>query len=495
MILGVSADAEMSTINQVAKRSLMELRLGSEEDPAGVRLVEKALETLQDPVERFHWGFFWPELTVAEAGRFCTDPVLSTLADDQCQDAAAAYELIADRESIHVWSHNVGVLALLHAVAATEAAQVGTPDDIEDDLECVHIWQHAFQYLKIAIESDEFWMRQKLRAKALGDARLDSARVEEIRNGLLAEILAPTGSVITIALLDGHSKVASVYVDLLRTSEFDEKFIEKTLSSVYKPLADRVERHVKLLEEKLEELEKQPSFERDYQKLLDTFKVKVMHDLNVMIEVGDLPGYAEEHARDTAAEFLRSLSIASWNKTEKATVSKPAIRLALRFADAESLKSKVKEDFSDFKRLELERDSYEKIIPLRESFTEALEQGNFREAISLIDRMSALTKSADDRAALSIMRKRVSSAFATVLFNKAVGKANARDLDGARRLLDEALKYEKNPSERIIIQSTLSKLSQLSQQGTGCLSSFLLISSVAAMICFVVGVMIYVNIK
>lgn len=157
MILGVSADAEISTIEKVAQRSLMELRLGNEEDPAAIRRIGKALETLQDPFQRFHWGLFWPELSANEAEKFRTDPVLSTLADDQCQDTAAAYELIAERESIYVWSHNVGVLELLHAVAATKAAQKDTPDDMKDDLECIHIWQHAFQYLKLVIESDEFW--------------------------------------------------------------------------------------------------------------------------------------------------------------------------------------------------------------------------------------------------------------------------------------------------------------------------------------------------
>ena len=40
MILGVSADAEMREIKQVAQRLLMELRLSGEEDTPAVRRVE-----------------------------------------------------------------------------------------------------------------------------------------------------------------------------------------------------------------------------------------------------------------------------------------------------------------------------------------------------------------------------------------------------------------------------------------------------------------------
>jgi len=59
MILGVFGDAEMSEIKQVAQRSLMELRLDGEEKSEAARRIEKALETLQDPVQRFHWGLCW----------------------------------------------------------------------------------------------------------------------------------------------------------------------------------------------------------------------------------------------------------------------------------------------------------------------------------------------------------------------------------------------------------------------------------------------------
>lgn len=488
MIIGVSADAEMSTIKQVAQRSLMELRLGGEEDPAAVRRIENALETLQDPVQRFHWGLFWPELTAGEAERFRTDPVLSTLADDQCQDGAAAYERISESDSIDVRSHNIGVLALLQAVATTEVAQKGTPDDIEDDLECVRIWQEAFQHLRLVIGSDKFWMRQKLRAKALGDARLNGARVTEFRSGLVAEILAPTGGVITTALLDGHAKVAKAYVDLLRTSGFDDEVIEERLSSVYKPLADRVERNIKLLEERSEEIAEQAD-EEEFQELLDSFKAAAWHDLEVMLAVGDLPGYAEEHARDTAAEFLRSLAIKSANQTDKTKVATEAIQLAMKFADAASLKSTVQEDLSDLTILKRHTAEFEKLQSLREDFERAVEGNHLSTALAVLNKMIAAT-SVEGQPSLKAVRKKVLSALATQRFNRAIEAANSRDFATAHLLLKQALAQETDAHERRIIVAAQQKIPQPT---TGCLVFFLLLLGVAVL-GGTVGGMLYANI-
>ena len=476
MILGVSADAEMHEIKQVAQRSLMELRLGGADDTTAIRRIENALETLQDPVERFQWGLFWPELTAGEAESFRTDPVLSTLADNQCHDAAAAYERISESDSIEVRSHNIGVLALLRAVAATEEAQKGTPDDIEDDLECVQIWHEAFRHFRLVIGSDKFWMRQKLRAKALGDARLDGTRIAEIRNGLLAEILSPTGDVITTALLDGHTEVAKAYVDLLRTSDFEEAFIEKTLSNVYKPLADRVERGINSLEERLKGAQEQDE-EGVFQEVLEAFKTGALHDLNVMLAVGDLPGYAEEHARDTAAEFLRSLAIASWNKAGEANVSNEALQLAIRFADADSLKSRVRDDFSTFTRLAKQRTHFKKLRPLYDSLQRVLDRGRKKEALDIIDKMIAAS-SGEELANLKRLRKTVSSSIATDLYNWAIQRAKSQKFQAAHELLEEALEYETDSGERLLIEIAQG---QIPKSSTGCLASLLVLLAVAVL--------------
>jgi len=375
LVLGVSADAEMSEIKQVAQRSLMELRLDGEEKSEAARRIEMALETLQDPVQRFHWGLFWPELTPRETLRFRKDPILSTLAQNPLQNAHKVYQEIAESPSSDIRSHNAGVLALLRAVAMTEQAQKGTPDDTEDDIACASIWKHAFQCLQGAAGSQQFWVRQQLRAKELHDPRLNPELVAKIREGFLGEAIAPVGTVITTALLAGHADVATVYVDLLRQSDFAKQYIEDTLSNVYKPLADRVEQNITQLEERLEQIKTTSPSDSTIVDLLNSFKAQVLPDLNVMLKVGDLPGYAEEHARDTAAEFLRSLAIMSWNTTGKSALTNETLKLAERFADADSIISRVREDQAQIKRIESEEHEHDLELNIRSDSIVITESG------------------------------------------------------------------------------------------------------------------------
>lgn len=488
LTLGVSADAEMSEIRQIAKRLLMEVRLSGNEDPMAVRRIEDALEVLQDPVHRFQWGLFWPELGNAEVERFRSDPVLSSLEVDPTQDGADAYMKIADSESIVVRSHNLGALMLLQAVAATEEAQKGTPDDIADDLECLPIWEKAFRYFKVAIGSDEFWMRQKLRAKLLGDARLDSRRVEEIREGLKSELLGPVGEVIRTALLDGHATVATIYVKLVRNSGFGDDLIEEILSKVYKPLADRVERNIKHLEETLESIGEDECDEEVFTGLLREFSESTSNDLNVMIKVGDLPGYAEEHARDIAAEFLRNLSVKAWNCTGKSGVARKAIQASIRIADAESIKSRVKKDLDALKEIEAQRASAEKLRPLHNRLEVALDAERFEEALSIIEKLIQASPE-EDRKSLKVLRKRLSSRVATDLFNQAVQCANAQKFTMAQRLLDKALSFETDPNEKAIILRARAQIPS-SDATTGCVVT-LMAFAMAAALAIVSGATLY----
>ena len=391
MLVGVSADAEIKHIRQIAQRSLMELRLGGDADSAVARRIEKAVEAFQDPAQRFHWGLFWPELTDGEASQFRSDPVLSTIATDPMQDGAAAYERISECESPDVWSHNIGVLALIRAVAATENAQTETPDDIEDDLACIPIWRQAFEHLGPMLASDEFWMRKKLWARSLDDARLDESRVGEMRAGFLAEILAPTGNVITTALLDGHATVAKAYVDLLRNSAFDMDRIEETLSRVYKPLSDRVERVITRLRGELADVGEEVNNGRVFRELLANFEAEALADLDVMLAVGDLPGYAEEHARDASAQFLRDLAVQSWNQTQETVVSKKALTLAERFADADSIQQKARHDLSTIGRIDRENAKARRIEALLEELKQAKEGGNTAAELRVLDKLLVLT--------------------------------------------------------------------------------------------------------
>lgn len=393
LIIGASADAEMLEIRQVAQRRMMEHRLDDGENSPAARRIETALEQLQDPVQRFTWGLYWPELTSEEAERFREDAVLSTLGDDPLQNAAAAFERIAADVPVDIRNHNLGVLSLLQAIAATEEAQKGTPDDISDDLACCEIWERAFRYLLPIVSADAFWMRKKLWAKDLSDKRLNAARLQEIRESYVTDLLAPTGAVITTALLDGHAKVAKAYVNLMMDSGFDEEVVDITLSRVYKPLADRVERAVNDLQQDLDEASGDAA-ESTYAALLARFEEMALPDLEVMLSVGDLPGYAEEHARDTSAEFLRSVSIESWNATSRGAVAERALKLADRIADSQAIRGKLNADLKTIKQLREENALNAKLEPLYKKLEGALGRDDHDLAATLIGRIIDATPQA-----------------------------------------------------------------------------------------------------
>lgn len=446
LTVGVSADAEMQDIRKVAQRLMMEHRLEGGPNAPLARRIETALEQLQDPVERFHWGLYWPELTSEEAEQFRADPILSTLGEDPLQDAASAYERIAADVSPDIRSHNLGVLSLLQAIAATEEAQKGTPDDITDDLECAAIWERAFEHLLPIVTADAFWMRKKLWARELGDKRLNEARLADIRKNYIPELLAPTGAVISTALLDGHAQVAKTYVDVIRSSGFEDDAVEETLSRVYKPLADRIERVVARLGQQLEST----GDAADYEQLLAEFEREALADLEVMIAVGDLPGYAEEHARDTSAEFLRSLAIASWNQTSEGPTSEKAIAIASRIADSASIRSKLSEDRETIRGLLKEREVSERLAPRFDQLKRLLDARRFKEALPVISELQRAT-SGDESRNMAQLHATISNNVAIGLFNQAGEAAKRRKFSEVHALLDEALVYVTNLKDRLTI--------------------------------------------
>lgn len=365
LVLAVSSDASMAEIKKVSDRTLMEMRLHGEESSPRARAIERAMEELRDPLKRFKWGLFWPELSPSESEPFRLNPILSQFGEDPGQPAAEEYKKLCSTDSRIVKSHNLGSLKLIEAVAKTREAQLGTPDDISDDLACSRLWEEAFGHLTIVVESEEFWMRQKMRAKSIDDPRLDDTYIQMCRQNYLSEVLEHVGKVIQTALLDGHAKVASAYVDTLWKTDFDDSFIDSTLSNVYKPLADRIEQNIESISDKLNRLKKNSSHIGDFKKLLMEFEAEVHSDLSVMLEVGDLPGYAEEHARDTAAEFLRSLGVASWNATGESEVAKETSRLAEKFADSDALRSRVREDQSTIQQIENSANVHDLVLEIR----------------------------------------------------------------------------------------------------------------------------------
>lgn len=440
LAFGVSADADLAEIRKVAQRQIMEHRLDGGANSPAARRIETALEQLQDPVERFHWGLYWPELTKEEVESFRADPILSTLADNPTQDGATAYDRLAAHTHSDIHAHNLGVLSLLQAIAATEAAQKSTPDDTSDDIACAQLWKRAFQHLLPIASSESFWLRKKLWARELGDKRLNDAKLASIRESYIPELLAPIGSVITAALLAGHSSVAKVYVNIFRTSGFADTFVDATLSTVYKPLADRIERTVQGLKTQLQDVAKTVTSEHVFAQLLASFECDAMKDIEAMLAVGDLPGYAEEHARDTAAQFLRELSVSSWNRGNHSALAERTIALATRIADSASIRTQLNEDKATIAKLVQERQEEQRLAPRFAQLKQLLDAKKWQEALPVISELQAAT-SGTERQKMAKLHFTISNNLAGEYFKRAAEALKSRSFAEAHRNIDEALRY------------------------------------------------------
>ena len=348
LILGVSATAEMGVIQKVGKEVAMRARLGGG-DEAKVHRVESAIEQLKDPVKRFRWGVLWLQMSDDDSAKYRADPVLSSFAMDATQDAATAFEKLIHDQPPELANHNIGLLSLIQAEAATEKAQGDTPDDVEDDIECVPLWERAFKHLAESFASEKFWMRQRMFAKTLADPRLTTDVVTRVQEDTARLVLRLPSKVIQTALLRQHAGVASAFVGVINESGFNKDTVESLLSEIYKPLADRVEHNVEKLSGRLQS--QSGKSRSPYEKILADFKREVLPDLRVMLKVGDLPGYAEEHARDTSAQFLRLCAIRAWNEAEAIDLSEDALAIAKEVVDSDALTTKLAKDEADFAEL------------------------------------------------------------------------------------------------------------------------------------------------
>ena len=455
LVLGVSATAEMGVIQKVGKEVAMRAKLGGG-DEAKVHRVESAIEQLKDPVNRFRWGVLWLQMSDDDSAKYRADPVLSSFAMDATQDAATAFGKLIHDQPPELANHNIGLLSLIQAEAATEKAQGDTPDDVEDDIECVPLWNRAFKHLAESFASEKFWMRQRMFAKTLADPRLTTDVVARVQEDTAKLVLRLPSKVIQTALLRQQAGVASAFVGVINDSGFNKDTVESLLSEIYKPLADRVEHNVEKLSGRLKS--QSGKSQSPYEKILADFKREVLPDLRVMLNVGDLPGYAEEHARDTSAEFLRSFGIKAWNECEAIELSERALEYATEVADSDALKQKLADDVTQIAELS-------EMKPVNDAMNRAgaaIERDDYENAIGILReaRNAAHPHSPAARQQLDALVDRVSADYSTKLFNEAMRLLVIGLDEKALQRLKKALEYETVMSDRAVIQNAIDSISK-----------------------------------
>lgn len=468
-VLVLSADATGIEIRGAINAATMRVKLSGETGNCpGIRRLEDAAERLRDPIKRFEHGLFWPALSVDELAQWRADPKLRNLTTAACTDAVDRYLAFAKPEQVDVRAHNLAVLYLGQAIACDIAAiDAGT---VAPTIQSADFWKKSLQHWAMVLHSDAFWERMRRRCDELADPRLNSRYLSECRRNMPVRAMKACEELATDRLLDGDPDGALSYIHLLRECPFEDDDRDACLQEIYKPLTDRIEHRVLELQEMLTAVNQMATLGNsghiaaDYTTVLESFRERVQPLLDVVMKVGDLPGYAEEHARDRAAELLRSLSISCHNNQRSPEIAQAALEMASKYVSAESMRAKLAEDHCALQ-----------IAGIVDEALGFAERKLYSRALEVLDSgLSNATGSGKDQ--LRTLRLQVSNAYATHLFNQAMEAAESRDITRTRSLLDQALTYVTNPEDRIVIQRMVEQLRHVraqassgSGQGWGCL--------------------------
>lgn len=467
-ILSVSTAASGPAIRQAGQRAIMQRRLaGGDVSKAQLPLLEAAIEILKDPVSRFDASLHWVDLTSEEEREWLANPTLRDLAFNR-HCASQAYESFAAAASLNVRSHNSAVLLCADAHRLAEDGNL---------VGALALWKEGFAKWGLALASRDFSERIGNRARELDDPRLTSAYVRRTLDSLPKQLLAVPAMLAMTFLQLRRTKDAAGLVELIRQSPFSLDVIDAILQEIYKPLSGKVVAETERLSEALNELREaadgssQQSIGVDTRRILDEFRARVQSDLEQMIELGDLPGLAEEHARDSASLFLEQVSLTAWNLGSDAGLAREAMTLAKRFADAESIHDKVDRALEAISKLELESEDESLLEKTLESIKSAVDRDDIAAAVRAVDAALPALKAPGSREALAALRTRICDNYAAKLFQEASELVESRrSPKEVAALLERAHKWVVDPEAKQVIASCLRSVNAaMAKQATGCL--------------------------
>jgi len=474
-VLVLSADATGVEIQGAINAATMRAKLSDETgDRSGIRRLEDAAERLRDPIKRFEHGLFWPALSANELAQWRADPQLRNLTTAACTDAVDRYLSFAKPEHVDVRAHNLAVLYLGQAIACDiVAVDAGS---IAPTTQSIDYWNKSLQHWAMVLHSDAFWERMRRRCDELDDPRLNSRYLSECRRNMPVRAMKACEELATDRLLNGDPDGALSYINLLRECPFEDDDRDACLQEIYKPLTDRIEHRVLELQELLTAVNQKVTkgysgqIASEYSAVIISFRERVQPLLDVVMKVGDLPGYAEEHARDRAADFLRSVAISAHNQGCPPDLSRTALEYASTYVDSSWLKAKLVDDHGV-----LEVDSV-----IQKAIKQA-EKKKWEDALDTVDEALRTTKGAG-REQLTILREQLSNAYAGSLFESSMEAAKQGDMHRAKARLEKAQRYSTRGEDRAAIQQILGQVRQAEAQragaasdGWGCLIAIIVI--------------------
>ena len=389
-ILRLAANATASEIKSAGQLALAKLRLGDPGNSARIREVEYAIEQLRDPVIRFKKGLEWPSLGPSAAKLLATDETFATLTSDPGKDRSSVTNDLMNGESAICKDHISAVFLLLRANAFfTRAMPVGiSSNQMSSTLSMASVsefFSTALEQWVRATSSREFWMAQRLRAKEINDPRVNADLITSCEREAFAISTRGFAAMASNALLLRNAEVCNAIVKGIKSSGADGSNINGVLSEIYKPLCSRIESAIETLQTKLKSTKSKSVI--IYSGLLDEYVRDIQPDVALLLIVGDLPGTTEERCRDSAAQFLRSLSVESANNAEAYEIAKKAMQLARQIADSSQIQNTLTGDTEQLNKIAEASEMSKRMAPLNAQLHAALERNDLKSAIGVIDQM------------------------------------------------------------------------------------------------------------
>ena len=353
-VLRLPANATAAEIKSAGQLALAKLRLGDAGNVVAIRAVESAIEQLRDPVIRFKMGLEWPSLGPAAARFLATDAAFGDLASEPRKDRTRAIEQLISGESSVGQKHIHAIFQLLTAhelfVCALRpdfSVPGGSPTTAL--AAAFDLFPKAMTLWVTTTTSPEFWMAQRLRAKEINDPRVGTELCSDCQRDSLQIAAQSFATLASKALLARNVTVCSAIIVGIRGCGAKSIDTDRILAEIYEPHARKVADAIQRVSADLEAISEGAA--DAYRRVLDRYKSEIEPDMDLMLAIGDLPGTAEERARDAAGAFLKTLSVKAANEANAYEVSRDAIALAIKAAHSEALRKSLDEDLATVTRL------------------------------------------------------------------------------------------------------------------------------------------------
>ena len=383
-ILRLPSNASVSEIRAAGQLARIKLRLADPESAnAGMlKLVELAIDQLQKPVENFKAGIEWPALGPEAAKILKTHPLFDDVVTNPMKNRTEAIEMLMAGESDLDKDHIRGVFLLIqaHAIFTVHFSSTASQSNASHawkpkiDLELAsHSFSQGFACWMRATQSPKFWLGQRLRAKDLNDPRLNAEFLQKCEKDAVANVLTEFVQFAVEALKRRDASTCRRVVEGLQKSGAEQTQINRALERIYEPMCNRVAAVIETLDKKLNVARKQ-KLVWPFGELLDEYNRDIKPDVDLMIQIGDLPGTSEERTRDLAANFLDQLATAGFNQANAVDFSYVATEAARYVASSTQLIKKLDGELKLIKQIQLR-------IRLKSAF----ENKRHSEIVSIID--------------------------------------------------------------------------------------------------------------